>query len=140
MIVDQQFQASVKVMRSYDYCHFEVALSTDEPVDLDGVNELRKRAALLVDEAVRQYRIAKEKERGRDSVEYRVSPMIERIARLKAKPVDELTPEEAALLRQSAERQFWADYEQDDYCYQDDPERDHHFSMLRKFQETVVRG
>jgi hypothetical protein len=36
------FSASVKVMRSYDYCHFEIALSSDNMENLIGVDELRK--------------------------------------------------------------------------------------------------
>lgn len=61
--------ASVKVMRSFDYCHFEVCLSTtleDKPwiqgepkPGVDTVDELRKMAARLADKAVEQYKIAK---------------------------------------------------------------------------------
>lgn len=53
--------ASVKVMRSYDYCHFEVALSVDEGelVIIDDVDELRKTAMRLADKAVEQYKVAK---------------------------------------------------------------------------------
>lgn len=55
-----KYTASVKVMRSYDYCHFEVNLGTTEPISLDDVDEMRKRAARLADKAVKQYRIAKD--------------------------------------------------------------------------------
>jgi hypothetical protein len=48
-------QASVKVMRSYDYCHFEVCLSLDKEMTLGEINNMRKDAARLADEAVRQY-------------------------------------------------------------------------------------
>ncbi len=51
--------ASVKVMRSYDYCHFEVALST-QCSTMGGIDDLRKDAARLVDKAVAQYITAKE--------------------------------------------------------------------------------
>lgn len=54
------YQGSVRVMRSFDYCHFEVCLSTDERVTLDEVDCMRKEAARLVDKAVEQYKIAKE--------------------------------------------------------------------------------
>lgn len=53
---------SVKVMRSHDYCHFEVVLGTTlkNQIDALGVaDELRKCAARLADKAVAQYRIAK---------------------------------------------------------------------------------
>jgi len=50
--------ASVKVMRSYDYCHFEISLSIDETT-LEEADNLRKAAARLTDKAVHQYKIAK---------------------------------------------------------------------------------
>ena len=53
--------ASVKVMRSYDFCHFEVSLSSvnDGEISSVEVDELRKEAARLADKAVEQYKIAK---------------------------------------------------------------------------------
>ena len=51
-------EASVKVMLSYDYCHFEIALSETD-ITLPGVDNLRKRAQRLADKAVEQYKIAK---------------------------------------------------------------------------------
>lgn len=57
-----RMHASVKVMRSYDYCHFEVSLSIDDAATDADVDELRKRAARLVDKAVRQYVLAKDAE------------------------------------------------------------------------------
>lgn len=51
--------ASVRVMKSFDYSHFEVALSSTEPMDLAGVDAMRKEAARLADKAVEQYKIAK---------------------------------------------------------------------------------
>lgn len=56
---------SVKVMRSHDYCHFEIALSasSDTDVSLEKLiacaDSMRKDAARLADRAVSQYRIAK---------------------------------------------------------------------------------
>ena len=52
---DQKFIGSVKVMRSFDYCHFEVQLSSSEDKTLEEINSMRKEAARLVDKAVRQY-------------------------------------------------------------------------------------
>ena len=50
---------SVKVMRSFDYCHFEVAVSASDTQDVADVDYLRKVCARLVDKAVDQYKIAK---------------------------------------------------------------------------------
>jgi ABC-type transport system involved in Fe-S cluster assembly fused permease/ATPase subunit len=76
--------ASVKIMLSYDYCHFEVALSSDTINTTEQANELRKHAQRLADEAVRQYRAAKSFEEGKmrnkfelDSLERKVKTIKE---------------------------------------------------------------
>ena len=116
-------QASVKVMRSYDYCHFEVALSGDihpeaTPKDPDGMkavveaaNTLRKMAAVLVDEAVRQYKITKEKEQQRSGHEWQVKNFLDRVALIEKKPQSEWTVDEAATMRAYADHTFLAQYE-----------------------------
>lgn len=131
-----KFKASVKVMRSYDHCHFEVVLGTDEPHDLDGVNEMRKRAALLADEAVRQYQVAKKKEASRSDKQWQVEQFLDSVKRIQEKPETELTPAEAAVMRSHADRSYLQGLEEDSYYYAD--ERDHHFSMLHQFQKTRV--
>lgn len=131
-------KASVRVMRSHDYCHFEIALSSDEDMTLDEVNNMRKQAALLVDEAVRQYRIAKKKEDNRQRFEWDKERAVERAARLRDKSQSEWTIEDAAFMRSYEDKAFWADMDQENYTYAKDPERDRHFSMLRKFQDTRI--
>ena len=125
-------QATAKVMRSYDYCHFEITLS-EECADIEAVDELRKKAAILVDEAVRQYRVAKAKESARQGKEWDREKAMERVKRIEEKPRNEWTPEEAAVMRAVADKSFWSSFDADDYYYCD-PDREHHFSMLRKFQ------
>lgn len=131
--------ASVKILRSYDYCHFEVALSREVPDgDLDAANELRKEAAILVDEAVRQYKVAKEKESKRESNKWGLRQLLDRIKHVESKPQSEWSAEEAALMRAKADKEFWRSHHDEDYYYSD-PERDHHFSMLRQFQKARVK-
>jgi len=134
-----KYKSSVKIMRSYDYCHFEVCLGTDEELDLDGINNMRKEAAILADEAVRQYQIAKGKESARKWQDTQIEGLLKKIEFIETLPESERTPEQAALLRGKADTDFWQQYGCEDYFYQDDPHRDHHFSMLRKFQKTIVR-
>ena len=87
--------ASVKVMRSYDYCHFEINLGIniddieDEPlkdsIAVHEVNELRKEAARLADRAVEQYKIAKRNTEKRNADVYNENQErleIDRIRRL----------------------------------------------------------
>jgi hypothetical protein len=52
-------EASVKIMLSYDYSHFEIALSSDNCDSADAVDELRKVAQRLADKAVKQYKTMK---------------------------------------------------------------------------------
>lgn len=129
---------SVKVMRSYDYCHFEVCLGSDEEMTLDEVNELRKQAAILVDEAVRQYKDAKEAEQRRNAGQWDRDQALARLKRLRETPQSELSVQAAAELRTLEDKEFWRQYEEDDYCYDEDSEREFHFSMLRKFKESRI--
>ena len=93
-------KASVKIMRSYDYCHFEVCLAHEGiDDDLSLVNEMRKDAARLVDKAVHQYRVAKRE------VEHMVyggeRSRLEKEARIIREnyPKSEWTPEQKATVK-----------------------------------------
>lgn len=96
--------ASVKVMRSHDYCHFEIQLSTTEATTPSAIDALRKEAARLVDKAVAQYKIAKREfaEEERDAEEMRWKA--ERIRAIGKKPARELTPGEMAELKEWQDR------------------------------------
>lgn len=52
-------KASVKVMNSYDFGHFEICLSSDEDLNIGTIDEMRKQAQRLVDKAIHQYKVAK---------------------------------------------------------------------------------
>ena len=126
-------------MRSYDYCHFEITLGSDEDLTVNQVDDLRKRAALLVDEAVRQYKIAKAKEERRDYAAMAKQDDLDSARQLRAsKPESEWNAHEAAFMRRVASAEYWRDVEEHVYGYAEDPERDHHFSMLRRFGGTRV--
>lgn len=111
--------ASVKVMRSHDYCHFEVNLAasvdcpSDSPEWYQQVDNLRKNAARLADKAVEQYKIAKSAHQSEsvswDSLRYAAE-------QAKKTPEDERTPEEKAAIKALADARF----SQRHYDYQDD--------------------
>lgn len=115
--------ASVKVMRSYDYCHFEVnlAANVDCPPDspesewFKQVDNLRKNAARLADRAVAQYKVSKAahqaEESSWDSMRY-AAKNAERM------PEAERTPEDKAAIKALADARFAL--EQRYYDYQDD--------------------
>lgn len=120
---------SVKVMRSHDYCHFEVVLGSDvESVSAlhrpEEVDALRKVAARLVDKAVAQYIVAKREREQRARLE---PPewLHERMAAMAQLPETERTPEQQAELKEYQDRLHEArcvrayDYE-DDWDEEDD--------------------
>lgn len=114
-------KASVKVMRSYDYCHFEVTLGTDEDLPLEDVDALRKQAARLVDKAVEQYKISREVA----NKQYRAKQRHDELAR-EAKiirenyPQSEWTPEQQATVK-ALDDWNWDRYR---YDYDDDYDND----------------
>jgi hypothetical protein len=87
-----KYTAKVRVMRSYDYNHFEVELGTTDALTIDGVNELRKTAAVLVDEAVRQYREAKVHESCREYKNRECERMLEQVQYIKGLPQPNAPP------------------------------------------------
>ena len=106
--------ASIKVMNSYYYCHFEVALSVED-VEITDVDLLRKEAQRLVDKAIKQYKIAKR------VAQIDVTPSHELIRKVKAIkenfPQSEWSPEQQATVKEYEDRNFRASLS---YDYQDD--------------------
>lgn len=110
--------ASIKVMRSYDYCHFEVNLSASGPLTTSEVDDLRKEAARLADKAVKQYKTAKRIALLRDSDQRSMSYSAEEYARIKAMPESEWTPEDKAEVKAQDDRAFRINRPR--YDYQDE--------------------
>ncbi len=115
-------KASVKVMNSYDYCHFEVVLGSDEDLSLQQVNELRKSAQRLVDNAIRQYQVAKSKATRRAELQYERRRLEAEVAEIEEKPESERTAEEKAKVKVLEDHAYWS---QHDYDYGDDEDRDY---------------
>lgn len=108
---------TVRVMRSHDYCHFEISLTTEVPgvqywgfQDIEFVDEVRKDAARLADKAVAQYKVAKN---NFDLVGY---DRAKAGSALKI-PEAERTPEQQALAKVANNDVYWANRT---YDYQDD--------------------
>lgn len=99
--------ASVKVMRSHDYCHFEVVLglsgsdAAGNPVGVstEQVDELRKEAARLADKAVKQYKIAKIDAIRRNELPLASAIEVSRIEMIRAITESCRTPEQMADLK-----------------------------------------
>ena len=110
--------ASVKIMRSYDYCHFEICLGTDEAVTLLDVDDMRKEAMRLVDKAVEQYKTAKEVRDYQQNNLYHYKCLEEKVQEIIDKvPETERTPQQKASIKELSdhhhEMQRQYDYEDD---------------------------
>lgn len=115
--------ASVKVMLSYDYCHFEVAmaLENDNGIEIIDIDEARKDCQRLADKAVRQYKKAKEMAVKRTDGQYQMQNFEAECLRIKAKSEQDRTMREIALLKEY-EDEKWREKFEYAYDYDDDDE------------------
>ena len=119
---------TVRVIRSYDYCHFEVSLTAEagpleitasDPIPPEDVDELRKRAARLADKAVEQYKIKKAalEEHGL----YETARLRAEVTEISKKPEHEWTPEEKASVKRYGDILHRRSYDyQDDWQQEDE--------------------
>jgi hypothetical protein len=123
---EEKLNASVKVMRSHDYCHFEVQLSSPFPVSIAEIDELRKKAARLTDKAVEQYKVAKSEASLRDRIDYDRADLKRRVDKIRLKPEGEWTPQETAAAKLLQDQAFWDRRGRYDYedAYARDPRWD----------------
>lgn len=91
--------ALVRVMRSHDYCHFDVALGSSEATTPEQVDDLRKAAARLADKAVSQYRTAKIHANRVMSAAQTRHAESRRMDHIREKPEGDRTPNEQATLK-----------------------------------------
>jgi|SRR5438128_11540262 len=116
--------ASVRVLRSYDYCHFEVTLGTTDTVTLAAVDELRKCAARLADKAVEQYKVAKRNAELAMEDQSRLDTMRYQEKDILSKPEGERTARDKAILKTLEDRKF---FHRRVYDYEDEWEEEPEF-------------
>jgi hypothetical protein len=102
MIESRLYKAGISIMRSYDYSHFEVSLSTDEDMTLQEIDDMRKDAIRLVDKAVKQYQIARDREKKINNGQSYDYMELERKAKIIMEnyPQSEWTPEQIATIKE----------------------------------------
>ena len=105
-------KGSVKVMRSYDYCHFEVCLSSDEDMSLDQINNMRKDAARLTDEAVKQY--VEAKKRLNSEWSFRKHQILAQADEVRKKEISDWTPEDKAIIKLISDKNWESQWDYDD--------------------------
>lgn len=113
--------ASVKVMRSFDYCHFEADMSieNDNGITSIEVDSIRKNCMRLVDKAVEQYKVAKSCAAKRQEGAYYMKNFEEECKRIKSKLPDDRTIGEMAKLKQYEDENWQAQFDYS-YDYEDD--------------------
>lgn len=115
--------ASVKVMLSYDYSHFEASMSLENESGLtvQDIDDARKKCQRLADKAVGQYKKAKEMASLRSHGEYRMRNFEDECKHIQAKDEQDRTVEEIAMLKQYEDENWQAQFEYP-YDYDDDDE------------------
>jgi len=113
----KKFKASIKVMNSYDYSHFEAFLASDKTMTIEEINGMRKVSQRLVDEAIRQYKKTKEMAIGKNNLIWERKNLEINVKYIQQKPESGWTPEEKAKVKLIADKD-WAS--QFDYDYEDD--------------------
>ena len=115
---------SVKVLRSYDYCNFEIVLGTTLKNQIDNLgiaDELRKCAARLADKAVEQYKIAKRNAEMAMEDQSRLDTMRYQEKDILTKPEGERTARDKAILKTLEDRKF---FHRRAYDYEDEWEEE----------------
>lgn len=108
----------VKVMRSHDYCHFEISLASDTANTPEAVDELRKTAARLADKAVEQYKVAKTHAAHRFQNQDEKAFLRREVEAILIEPEGDRTPNEQAKVKLLNDEAYWSRRERD-YDYED---------------------
>ena len=114
--------ASIKIMLSYDYCHFEVCKSTDQDISDKEINEMRKDIQRLADESVRQYKEAKRIARINIENDEQFKTVEHLVKRYKEIPETERSPEVVAYLKEYDNQEYQKSIDYRYYDYDDDDE------------------
>ncbi|MFI5404872.1 MAG: hypothetical protein ACHQ1D_00015 [Nitrososphaerales archaeon] len=117
--------ASVKVMLSYNYCHFEssMSLENDEGVSLKEIDEARKNCQRLSDKAIEQYKKHAEQIAKRTNSNYDKEKFESDCKKIKCKCEQDRTIKEIAMLK-TYENDQWQKQFDYDYDYEDDDNYD----------------
>lgn len=113
--------ASVKVMLSYDYSHFEASMSVENESGLviKDIDNARKACQRLADKAVSQYKKAKEMAANRSDGEYRMQNFEQQCKKALLKPEGERTVNEVAMIKRYQDENWQAQFDYQ-YDYEDD--------------------
>lgn len=113
--------ASVKVMLSYDYSHFEASMSLENEsgISTKEIDEARKNCQRLADKAVGQYKTAKSIAAKRSNAEYDKKYFLAQVENIQKKDENDRTIKEIAILKQYQDESWQSQFDYD-YDYDDD--------------------
>src|SRR5690349_3978303 len=115
-------QASVKVMLSYDYSHFESSMSVENDLGLSmsDIDNARKNCQRICDKAVKQYKKAKDFAMLRNDGQYKMQNFESQCKTIENKAEGDRTINEIAMLKEYKDESwrnkflYAYDYEDDD--------------------------
>lgn len=121
-------KGNVRVMLSYDYCHFEFQLGSEEDACLEDMDNLRKEAMRLADKAIAQYKQAKQAAQDMLSEEQDRQTLTRLVEKIHLLPPDTWTPTQKAQVKALEDWHFMRRFD-----YQDnwEPEEYHRPDELR---------
>lgn len=113
--------ASVKVMLSHDYSHFEASMSLENEngVTKDEMNAARKDCQRLATKAIDQYKIYKSMAAKRSDGQFKISLFETECKKIAAKDEHDRTLKEIAMLKQYQDEN-WQEQFKYNYDYEDD--------------------
>lgn len=115
--------ASVKIMLSYDYSHFESSLTIENEagLSLSDIDAARKNCQRLCDKAVAQFKKAKEMAAKRTNSIYEMRQFENDCLRILEKPECDRTLKEIGMLKEYQDEK-WREKFDRSYDYEDDDE------------------
>lgn len=113
--------ASVKVMQSYNYCHFEAAMSleNDNGIQVKEIDEARKTCLRLTNKAIGQYQQGKQVAANRNDAGVKIRAFKQEIELIQKKNEHDRTLREIGMLKQYEQENWEAQFEES-YDYDDD--------------------
>jgi hypothetical protein len=124
--MSKTIQATVKVMLSYDYCHFEISKTIEgddaghgyqNDLTQKDIDDARKDCQRLADKAVGQYRTAKEMATKRLGNSYERMQLEKEVREIKQKKDEFVTPEDKAKIKTLEDYNHYNYMDDEDYPF-----------------------
>lgn len=115
--------ATVKVMLSHDYCHFEASmdLENDNGVTIEEMDSAKKDCNRLTLKAIEQYKKAKQNAANRTDGQYKMQNFETQCKKILQKSEGDRTVNELAMLKQY-EQENWQEQFDSYYDFEDNPD------------------